>query len=114
MDPESQEVARRGPAELALKLRSRDGTELEIPLNKLLESLTIERPARTMKCMNCGARLKFSGDAETDHHTMQRHKIEECTWAMEAASEQRMLIEEFRQQRPAVLTAAPRRRFWQR
>jgi hypothetical protein len=102
---------------VSLKLRGHDGTEIEIPLDQLFARATLEarrgRPApRTMKCLNCSQQLPFTGHAETDHHVMMRHHVEDCPESPAARREQRLLLEEFQEQ--PRQTAKRLWKFWRR
>lgn len=71
---------------LTLKLRTSDGTEIEIPLSEIsmgtaaaAREIRQERrqpasAARYASCGNCGERWELTGDPREDHHNGMRHK----------------------------------------
>lgn len=69
---------------ISLKLRTADGTEIEIPLSEIsmgssARQIPQERrqpasAARFASCGNCGERWELTGDPHEDHHNAMRHK----------------------------------------
>lgn len=78
---------------------------------QLAQFITAANPAagnkpQTIKCANCNQKMPFSGDIETDHHTMMRHHIEQCPRRFTAYQEHQKLIAEYAEQTRPLLSEA--------
>ncbi len=99
--------------ELFLRIRAPNGAEVEIPLADIGRTA---RPILSTKCANCGKKMPWTNDPEQDHHTAQRHAIEECGERAAAHDEQRELIHEFAQQlrrEREERKTQPRKKWWE-
>lgn len=66
------------------------------------------RRHNVMKCANCSIKMPFTGDTERDHHTMQRHHVEQCPHRHDAYAEQQKLLAEFEMERRPLISAGER------
>lgn len=98
---------------LKLTLRSKDGSEIEIPLSEInfhtTHNTTIHqvapqsgRPLKYMKCGNCQERIPMTGDQIEDHHNGQKHK-QYCAGTWTKPGEYEKLIQEFQAQPNVML-----------
>lgn len=63
-------------------------------------------PKEFFKCGNCGKKLPRTRDPETDHHTAQKHAVEECPKRAQAQDEYRELLEEHEREKQLAIAAA--------
>lgn len=67
---------------------------------------TEPQPKKFFRCGNCGKRLPMTSNPETDHHTAQAHRVEDCDKNLQAGIEYRALLYDLKEQHALELEAA--------